>query len=69
MCPMQTPEGIERDMLRWPKLAASWKRACFRLWELKPKFHEAHPTPEDMWQWWIKGAGAMDKPGEPTLFD
>ena len=69
MCPMQTPDQIARDMMRWPKLAASWKRACYRAWELKPDYHEAHPTPEHMWQWWIKGAGSIDKPGEPPLFD
>jgi len=69
MCPAKSANDRARDMLRWPKLATAWKRACYKLWELKPQFHKYHPTPEHMWQWWIKGAGSVDKPGEPTLFD
>jgi len=67
MCPLQSPSKIERQMERWPRIAAAWKRGCYRVWEARPAFHKAHPTPEHMWQWWINGGGRIDI--EPTLFD
>jgi phosphoadenosine phosphosulfate reductase len=53
LCPYGSKK--EMEMQRWPKIAAAYKRAIFRAWDLriaagrKSKFHDA----EELWQWWI----------------
>ena len=69
MCPVQAPWKMQMQAARWPKIAAAWKRACYRLWEAKPGFHKAHPTPEHLWHWWMSGQGPIDRREQRRLFD
>jgi len=69
LCPLKNQTERMKDLVRWPKIAAAWKRGCYRLWESKPTFHEYHPTPEHMWQWWLSGCPGDDNdPNQLELF-
>lgn len=60
MCPQKGAEKATQDMLRWPKIAAQYKRACDRAYAL---LKERHPNAkwqsgDDMFNWWISGKAA-----------
>jgi phosphoadenosine phosphosulfate reductase len=59
MCPMGGPKQMSRDMERWPKIAAAYKRAIEKGY--RGQFPEM-PTAQHVWEWWITGKG---KTGEP----
>ena len=57
LCPMETPKQTQIELVRFPKMADAWKRACYRFYEEKritrPELFERWATAEDMWQWWL----------------
>lgn len=59
MCPMAHGKGMARDMARWPKIAAAYKRAILKGY--KGQFPEL-PTGEDVWKWWISDAPVKAEP-------
>ncbi len=68
MCPFANKA---RDLVRWPKIAAAYHRACCRAFakprEDKPPFTFA--SGGEMYEWWISGAAReKDEPGQASLF-
>jgi len=64
LCPMETPRQTAVELLRFPKIASAWERACYRYWEAG--IHEGTKrwdSPEKMWQWWLS------RKGEPKVND
>ena len=59
LCPMTTAARTQTDLLRFPKLAEAWKRACYRYWEKGTEATKRWPTAEDMWQWWLSRKGEV----------
>jgi phosphoadenosine phosphosulfate reductase len=53
MCPFS---NTKKEMKRWPKIAAQYKRALYKAWD-KERAGVRFKSPEDMWDWWISGKG------------
>jgi phosphoadenosine phosphosulfate reductase len=56
LCPMAGKKGKRRELERWPKIAALWKRAFERLWEARPQdwsMKKRFSNYEELWQWWV----------------
>jgi len=70
LCPMHTPKQTQIELIRWPKLAEAWKRACYRYWG-----ETTHPgvkrwdTPEKMWQQWLSRKGEKVNKTQCIMFD
>jgi len=64
LCPMQTPKQTQIELIRFPKMAELWKRACYRYWGTsKNPGVKRWKSAEDMWQWWLS------RKGEPKVND
>jgi len=57
LCPMETPRQTQIELIRFPKFAEAWKRACYRYWEKGNEGTKLWATAEDMWQWWLSRKG------------
>lgn len=57
LCPMETPRQTSVELLRFPKLAEAWKRACYRYWEAGSEGTKRWDSPEKMWRWWLSRKG------------
>lgn len=57
LCPMKTAKQTQRELVRFPKFAEAWKRACFRYWDKQTKGIIKYKTPEDFWAWWLSRKG------------
>ena len=61
LCPNANQQKQAR---RWPKLAASYKRACVRAYqagiERGKKYQANWQSGEEMYDWWISGQGSTD---------
>ena len=70
LCPMKGPRQTQIELLRWPKLADAWKRACYRFYERGTPGVARWATAEDMWQWWLsrKGETKADE-AQSSMFD
>lgn len=67
LCPMT--RDIKRQMERWPKIAAAWQRACYRLWDRHTKGTDRFPTPEAFWYWWLDRDAKAPDNARPRMFD
>ncbi len=53
LCPMCADP--QREIRRWPKLAAAWKRAIVSTWRPDdPRLQKKFPSGEAYWQWWLQ---------------
>ncbi len=70
LCPMHTPKLTQIELTRFPKLAAAWKRACYRYWEKGSEGARKYKTPEAFWLWWLsrKGEPKVDE-AQCIMFD
>lgn len=69
-CPLASNAKREKERLRWPKMAANWKRAVIANWEKwkdKPntrtgafRFQHQFETGEDYYRWWATGSSGTD---------
>lgn len=68
LCPMT--RDIQRQMARWPRLCAAWRRAAHAAWspELR-KQHGAFQTGEEYWRWWLDRDAPSRKDDQPVLFE
>ena len=57
LCPMETPRQTQLALMRFPKLAEAWKRACYRYYEKGTEGVKRWDSPEAFWQWWISRKG------------
>ncbi len=57
LCPMETPRQTQLELIRFPKLAEAWKRACYRYFDKGNKGTKRWETAEAMWQWWLSRKG------------
>ena len=64
LCPMT--RDVERQMNRWPKIAAAWERAVKATF--KPD-KVGFATAEEYWQWWLDRDAPSRASAEPTMFD
>lgn len=68
LCPMTTAQQAQRDMARWPKIAAAWYRAFLRYFN--PEKAKAFPDPEKEFEFWLSRKslpGEIDD-GQHSLF-
>jgi phosphoadenosine phosphosulfate reductase len=58
MCPYQGAKGIQRDMMRWPKIANSYKVACNRAFDkaVADGLERSWQNGDEMFEWWIAQA-------------
>lgn len=56
MCPLQGRKGMLRDMERWPKIAAAYRRAADKCWEFRRSQGrmQKYATADDFWNWWLR---------------
>lgn len=53
LCPMKKNKiDIQREIDRWPKIAAAWAKAVKATHKPSNKKH-TFKTPEEYWQWWL----------------
>jgi phosphoadenosine phosphosulfate reductase len=75
MCCMSTAKQRKRDMERWPKIAAAYKRAVLKAWDKRvadgKKTHK-FVNGEELFNWWISSertTGAVSSEQEHFVFD
>jgi hypothetical protein len=56
--------GMKRDMMRWPKIADAYRRACIKSFD--KVINDSWKDGNDMYEWWISGK-TFGK--EPTLWE
>jgi len=67
LCPMS--RDTERQMQRWPRIAAAWERAIKATFTPDKAKKYCFKTPEEYWQWWLdRDASALEDP-DPVLFE
>lgn len=69
MCPMN--RNTERDMARWPRIAANYRRACDKAYarRLARGDKMIWTSGEDMFNWWISDrSGSGDDSDQMSLF-
>lgn len=68
LCPMSTE--IERDMARWPKIAAAYRRAIERAWKLRVERGDSlsFRSADELWYWWIARHAKGKDIGQAELF-
>ena len=68
LCPMSLK--VERDMARWPKLAASYRRACQRAWQRRNERGDTMQwqSGDEMFDWWLKREVTHVDDAQCTLF-
>ena len=72
MCPMTGGKYMQVEMKRWPKIAAAYKRAILKSWEVNNigDFEGGKWTSgEDLWNWWIGNEEEDDDDSTPWLFE
>ena len=70
LCPMTSAKQSKRDMLRWPKIAGAWFRACQRYYERGPEGTKRWASAEEMFNWWLtrkRWEGQVDD-GQRSMF-
>lgn len=71
MCPMGDSKGQHRDMARWPRIAANYRRACEKAYGRRAARGDVMQwqSGEDMFNWWISGGrGDGDDSDQMSLF-
>jgi len=68
------PNGNQvKQAERWPKIAAGYKRACIRAQEMRIKkglpIGGNFTTGEEMYDWWISGAGSNKEDDQTVMFE
>lgn len=68
LCPMN--RNTERDMERWPRLAANYRRACEKAYQrrLERGDEMTWTSGEDMFNWWISNQRGNTDSGQLPLF-
>jgi phosphoadenosine phosphosulfate reductase len=64
MCPLT--DSVEREMNRWPRIAALWKRAILDTYDPDKNGSRRFNSPEEYWDWWLR-RGVSPTDGD-TLF-
>jgi phosphoadenosine phosphosulfate reductase len=57
LCPMETPKQTQIELLRFPKIADMWKRACYAYYQRGTEGTKRWSNAEEMWQWWLSRKG------------
>lgn len=68
LCPMETARQTQIELIRFPKLAMAWKRACERYFNKGGEGTKRWDSAEEMWQWWLSRKGRKDK-AQCIMFD
>jgi phosphoadenosine phosphosulfate reductase len=70
LCPMTTAKQAQRDMQRWPKIAANWYRAWCHFFEKGSEGVQDWATPDEGFQWWLsrKSKKAAKDNGQHSMF-
>ena len=58
LCPFKGAAETQRDLVRFPKIAANWRAACYRYFDKRIERGTPLPwaTAEEFWQWWLSRA-------------
>jgi phosphoadenosine phosphosulfate reductase len=67
LCPMT--RDVERQIARWPKLAAAWERAVKATFSPDRTKQFKFNTPEEYWQWWLDRDAPNLGDDQPVLFE
>lgn len=60
LCPFESPQQTGRNIVRFPKIAATWRRALDRYYQIRIDRGTPLPyeSPDSFWAWWIsRGKG------------
>ena len=68
LCPMESARQTQIELIRWPKLAMAWKRACERYFNKGLEGTKRWNSAEEMWQWWLSRKGTKDN-AQCVMFD
>lgn len=69
MCPMASKDTVAREMKRWPKLAAAYKRAIEKSYRVNDLSSKGWKSADDMWEWWLNGGAKEEEDTHPWLFE
>lgn len=65
LCPMT--RDVEKEILRWPKIAKGWERAVYKHWEKHA--NSSFESPEAYWRWWLDRDASRKNSDENVLFE
>jgi len=70
LCPMTTATQAQRDMLRWPKIAEAWYRACERYYNQGRESTQRWTSAQEMFKWWLSRKAVRDEidDGQHSMF-
>ena len=67
LCPMT--RDVERQMARWPRIAAAWERAIKATFKPDESKRTSFKTPDEYWRWWLdRDAPSLLADDQPRLF-
>lgn len=67
LCPMV--RETERQIARWPKIAAAWRRASDRLYARETKGTKRFASADAMWEWWLDRDAKLPDEAQAMMFD
>lgn len=67
LCP--NSRQVDRDMERWPKIVAAWRRAADRYWAKGTKGVRRYASPDAFWAWWIDRDASAPDEAQAMMFD
>ena len=67
LCPMVGDTA--RQIARWPKIAAAWRRASDRLYARQTKGTLRFASADAMWEWWLDRDASLPDEAQPMMFD
>lgn len=67
LCPMT--RDVDRQIARWPEIAAAWRRASDRLYARGTTGTKRFPSADAMWAWWIDRDASAPDPAQHMMFD
>lgn len=67
LCPLSSPRQAERDIIRWPKIAAAYRRATERMWRASAKLQASYHSSQDLWHWWLTEGRRVTKHSQSSL--
>ena len=67
LCPMT--RDTARQIARWPKIAAAWRRASDRLYARGTKGTKRFASADAMWEWWLDRDAKLPDEAQAMMFD
>lgn len=67
LCPMN--RDVAAHIARWPKIAASYRRACDRYYAKGTKSAQRYASADALWHWWIDRDASAPDAAQAVMFE